>query len=61
VDEEAPIERASGYGKKDVSDKVRILIQILNESIEKNPNAKTIIFVKDRSVACYLKKILVGS
>jgi hypothetical protein len=58
--DEAPIE-SSKYKQKDISDKVRILIQILNDSIDKNPRAKTIIFVKDRSVACYLKKILVGT
>ena len=48
------------YIKRDVSDKVQILIQILNESYDKNPKIKTIIFVKDRSVAYYLSKILVG-
>ncbi len=61
VEKGAPIERASSYGHNDVSDKVRILLKILNDSLKANPKAKTIIFVKDRSVACYLKKILVGS
>ena len=43
-----------------VSDKIRELIKILNNSWEKNNNIKTIIFVKDRSVAVYLKKLLAG-
>ncbi len=36
-------------------------MDILNKSYNDNPNVKTIIFVKDRSVAVYLKKILSGS
>jgi hypothetical protein len=52
---------AGRQAPKDISDKVRVLIKILNESYEKNDKTKTIIFVKDRSVAFYLKKILRGS
>ena len=37
------------------------MVDILNKSFDKDPNVKTIIFVKDRSVAVYLKKILSGS
>ena len=33
---------------------------MLNTSYEENNNIKTIIFVKDRSVAVYLKKLLAG-
>lgn len=43
-----------------VSDKIRTLIKMLNKSYAENPNVKTIIFVKDRSVAVYLKKLLAG-
>ena len=43
-----------------VSDKIRTLIKMLNKSYDENPNVKTIIFVKDRSVAVYLKKLLAG-
>lgn len=43
-----------------VSDKVRQLIKMLNKSYDANHNVKTIIFVKDRSVAVYLKKLLAG-
>ena len=43
-----------------MSDKIRELIKILNSSYEKNDSIKTIIFVKDRSVAVYLKKLLAG-
>lgn len=32
----------------------------MNASYEKNPKLRSIIFVKDRSVAVYLKKLLVG-
>jgi ERCC4-related helicase len=32
----------------------------MNANYEKNPHLKTIIFVKDRSVAVYLKKMLTG-
>lgn len=34
---------------------------MLISSYEQNNNVKTIIFVKDRSVAVYLKKILMGT
>jgi hypothetical protein len=44
-----------------VSNKIIKLIDILRDSYEKDPNVKTIIFVKDRSVAVYLKKLLTGS
>jgi len=43
------------------SDKVSVLIRMLNAAIETDPSVKTIIFVKDRSVAVYLKKLLGGS
>jgi hypothetical protein len=49
-----------------LSDKVQKLINILHDSYEQREgvngtnNLKTIIFVKDRSVAVYLKKILSG-
>ena len=33
---------------------------MLNASYAENPRVKTIIFVKDRSVAVYLKKLLAG-
>lgn len=41
-----------------VSGKVYELVNILERQYEMNPNIKAIIFVKDRSVATYLKKIL---
>jgi sensor histidine kinase regulating citrate/malate metabolism len=44
-----------------ISKKLQKLVQILNESYEKDPKLKTIIFVKDRSVAVYLKKLLFGN
>lgn len=49
-----------------LSDKVQKLITILHDSYDRlegtngTNNLKTIIFVKDRSVAVYLKKILSG-
>ena len=43
-----------------VSDKINKLIEILNNSHAQDPHIKTIIFVKDRSVAVYLKKLLAG-
>ena len=33
---------------------------MLKQSYAENKDVKTIIFVKDRSVACYLKKLLAG-
>lgn len=42
----------------DVSDKVYELVNILEIEYQKNTKLKAIIFVKDRSVATYLKKIL---
>ena len=36
------------------------MIKMLNDSYHQNNNVKTIIFVKDRSVAVYLKKLLSG-
>ena len=44
-----------------ISNKVAKLVEILQEAYEANPNLKSIIFVKDRSVAVYLKKVLSGS
>ena len=43
-----------------VSDKITKLIDILNKSYAKDNKIKTIIFVKDRSVAVYLQKLLAG-
>ena len=43
-----------------MSEKIKVLIRMLNDSYEANRDVKTIVFVKDRSVAVYLKKILVG-
>ena len=44
-----------------LSNKVKKLIQILHQaSVNKGPLPKVIIFVKDRVVAAYLHKILVG-
>lgn len=43
---------------KEVSGKVSQLISILSSEYDLNPRLKAIIFVKDRSVATYLKKIL---
>lgn len=43
-----------------VSDKITVLIDMLNESHAAKNDVKTIIFVKDRSVAVYLKKLLQG-
>ena len=37
-----------------------MLIRMLENSYEENNDVKTIIFVKDRSVAVYLKKLLSG-
>lgn len=44
-----------------VSKKLQKLVSILNESYKKDPKLKTIIFVKDRSVAVYLRKLLHGN
>ena len=41
-----------------VSDKVKVLIDMLKKTHTEKADAKTIIFVKDRSVAVYLKKLL---
>ena len=43
-----------------MSDKIKTLIKMLDDSYRENPHVKTIIFVKDRSVAVYLKKLLAG-
>lgn len=42
----------------EVSGKVLQLVNILETEYENNSKLKAIIFVKDRSVATYLKKIL---
>jgi hypothetical protein len=42
----------------EISGKVAKLIRILSKEYENNNKLKAIIFVKDRSVATYLKKIL---
>jgi ERCC4-related helicase len=47
--------------EEQLSNKLKKLVDILNDNYEKNPHLKTIIFVKDRSVAVYLKKMLTGS
>jgi len=44
-----------------ISNKIRKLTEILKDSYRDNCNLKTIIFVKDRSVAVYLQKILSGN
>ena len=44
-----------------ISNKIRKLSEILRDSYKKDKNLKTIIFVKDRSVAVYLQKILSGN
>ena len=41
-----------------LSDKVKVLVKMLEKSHTENNDVKTIIFVKDRSVAVYLKKLL---
>jgi hypothetical protein len=46
------------HDMKEVSGKVSQLISILSSEYDVNPRLKAIIFVKDRSVATYLKKIL---
>ena len=43
-----------------ISDKVKVLIDMLCKSHRERSDCKTIIFVKDRSVAVYLKKLLSG-
>ena len=43
-----------------LSDKVKVLVKMLEKSHTENNDVKTIIFVKDRSVAVYLKKLLQG-
>lgn len=43
-----------------ISDKVKVLIDMLEKSHAARNDVKTIIFVKDRSVAVYLKKLLQG-
>lgn len=43
-----------------LSDKVKVLVKMLEKSHTDNNDVKTIIFVKDRSVAVYLKKLLHG-
>lgn len=42
----------------EVSGKVSELVRIMETEYERNPKLKAIVFVKDRSVATYLKKIL---
>lgn len=42
----------------EVSGKVSELVRIMENEYEGNPKLKAIVFVKDRSVATYLKKIL---
>ena len=49
------------FRHENISNKVNALVEILNKSLQDDPKLKTIIFVKDRSVAVYLKKILSGS
>ena len=49
------------FRTENISNKVNALVEILNKSFAEDPHVKTIIFVKDRSVAVYLKKILSGS
>jgi hypothetical protein len=44
--------------RNEVSGKVSQLVRILESEQAKNPKLKAIVFVKDRSVATYLKKIL---
>jgi len=44
--------------RNEVSGKVSELVRILESEEEGNPKLKAIVFVKDRSVATYLKKIL---
>jgi len=44
-----------------VSNKLQKLVSILKESYDKDKKLKTIIFVKDRSVAVYLRKLLHGN
>ena len=54
-------EEGEGGGLEDrneVSGKVSQLVRILESEQAKNPKLKAIVFVKDRSVATYLKKIL---
>jgi ERCC4-related helicase len=60
------LQKASNSFYLDVSDETQIsqkiqkLVSILKESYLKDPKLKSIIFVKDRSVAVYLKKLLTG-
>ena len=42
----------------EVSGKVAELVRIMEQEYSTNPKLKAIVFVKDRSVATYLKKIL---
>ena len=56
-----PREDDQQFRQQNISNKVNALVEILNKSLHDDPNVKTIIFVKDRSVAVYLKKILSGS
>ena len=42
------------------NNKIEKLVEILEESIRDNKNLKTIIFVRDRSVAVYLQRLLAG-
>jgi hypothetical protein len=44
--------------RNEVSGKVSQLVRILENEQANNPKLKAIVFVKDRSVATYLKKIL---
>ena len=44
-----------------ISDKIKVLIEMLNNSHQAKTDVKTIIFVKDRSVAVYLKRLLSGN
>lgn len=44
--------------QNEISGKVRQLVKILEREQVSNPKLKAIVFVKDRSVATYLKKIL---
>jgi len=44
--------------KNEVSGKVTQLVRLLEQEQARNPKLKAIVFVKDRSVATYLKKIL---